>query len=194
MPSTLLDTLTRTSIPRIHVMVPSREALPCLPRGWRALPPQEVLCWERPPDRGVLHDPPLRWRPIPVSDYLALRHTWHAGTNSWFRHPACVRGWGEHVPLEGYVLDGRDGHPRCALLLWRPVTSFVYVVDCAWASAETVRQHARYLLQELYLHHREAHAILEFETVNSPLNPVLMALGYRVHRRWWAQTWHVASP
>ena len=150
---------------------------------------QEILCWERSPERGVLHDPPLRWREVSAREYLTLWETWQPLERPGFRRLPCLQRWSQRLPLRGYVIAPPEGEPHIALLAWHAHPTLVYVVDCVWRPGTAVRRLGRYLFQELYLHHREAHVVLEFEPVDSPLNPVLMALGYRVHRRWWEHVW-----
>jgi len=144
----------------------------------------EVLNWERRPDRGPLHDPPYRWWPLSPDAYRALREAWGREGVAWIRHPDVWLTWGERLPLQAFAV-GPTEEPMAAMLLWVPSPDFVYIVDLVWDPARGPRSVVRYLLQELYMHHPRAHVVLDGERVDSALNKVLMALGYRVYRRQW---------
>lgn len=145
---------------------------------------REVLFWERRPDRGPLHDPPERWRPASPEEYMGWRDAWNREGVSWLRSRAVLDLFARHVPLRAYAVHGR-GRPVGALLLWQPAPDFLYLVDLTWDPQVGPRTTVRYLLHELYMYHPQALAVLDGEWVSSPINRVLLALGYRVYRRGW---------
>lgn len=158
----------------------------------------EILNWERQPDRGVLHDPPEKWYPLPRETYFALREAWLRDEDvPWPRTTAILSAWADRAGMGAYAVDFRGRSPAAALLLWvidqeheagddqsRGVQSIAYIPDVIWDPDAGVRSAGRYLLQELYLRYPRALAVVDMVPVTSPLNHVLMALGYRVYRRW----------
>ncbi len=178
---------------------------PIHPRALAALPPEvwehilgpapalsgsrEMLNWERMPERGVLHDPPERWYPVTRAAYFAHRARWLRGQEvPWPRTEAILSAWAARVDMSAYAVNARGAQPAAALLLWliddgrgQPVA---YVPDLVWDPDVGIRSAGRYLLQELYLRHRHALAVVDAVPASSPLNHVLMALGYRVYLRW----------
>lgn len=170
------------------VMVPGSAAQLRPPAGWHEVGGREILCWERHPERGVLHDPPLRCEAIPLTAYWELREAAKSDL-PWPRSPDAVRRLARHVDLVAYAVREPASGATLALLCWQPSPHILHTVDVCWSPGASVRSLGRYLLQDMYLRHPDAQAILEFEPVGSPLSPVLMALGYRVYRRWWEHRW-----
>ena len=178
---------------------------PIHPRARAALPPEvwerilgppppsladgEILNWERDPQRGVLHDPPEKWYPLSRAEYFAHRGRWIQPEEApWPRTKAVLSAWAEHVDMRAYAVNAQAAKPAAALLLWliddgrgMPVA---YIPDLIWQPEVGIRSAGRYLLQELYLRYPHALAVVEAVPATSPLNHVLMALGYRVYLRW----------
>ncbi len=167
--------------------------------GRREAAVAEILNWERAPDRGVLHDPPEKWYPITLKDYFARREAWIQDEEvPWLRSQARLSAWAENVGMVAYAVNIRGRGPAAALLLWMidndagkkdgcteyPVRSVAYVPDIIWDPGTGIRNAGRYLLQELYLRHPDALAVVDMVPASSALNHVLMALGYRVYQRW----------
>ena len=190
---------------------PTTVALPIHPRALAALPPAlwgeiltaapegemadrgeetEILNWERAVDRGVLHDPPEQWYAIPRATYFAWRARWlDRARVPWPRRREMLVAWAERAAMRAYAVNAGDRRPAAALLLWsiEPTPGaprVVYIPDLIWDPEAGIRNAGRYLLQELYLRHRDALAVVDMVPTSSPLNRVLMALGYRVYARW----------
>ncbi len=142
----------------------------------------EILFWERRNDRGPLHDPPERWHPLDVELYLNLRGDWQRPGRSWLREGMDVIL--PYVPAQAYAVFMR-GELAGGLLLWMPHPDLAYILDVTWRPDVGPRTVVRYLLQELYMYYPQAHVVLDGEEVGSPLNRILLALGYRVYRRAW---------
>lgn len=188
--------------PRARAALPPEVWARILDEGegcWRAPAPLghdvEVLNWERSPERGVLHDPPERWYEVSREEYFLWRERWLQGREvPWPRVPAVLQAWAEHAAMKAYAVNVKGRGPVAMLLLWRieeealpgtPGPSLtLYVPDLVWDPEMGIRHAGRYLLQELYLRHPTAWAVVDFVPVTSPLNHVLMALGYRVYYRW----------
>ncbi len=152
---------------------------------------EEILNWERNPERGVLHDPPERVYPLPLQGYFDRRSLWGVDAAlPWPRGKAFLKAWAQQVGMVAYGINARGRGPVAACLLWHippkqgEHSPTVYIPDVIWDPAVDIRNPGRYLLQDLYLRHPEAWIIVDMVPSSSPLNRVLMALGFRVYQRW----------
>ena len=153
---------------------------------------EEILNWERPPDRGVLHDPPERMYILSLDVYFEYRDMWVEEQElPWPRRKAFLKAWAHRVGMTAYGVNVRGHGPAAACLVW-PIqrqnghrrSSTLYIPDLVWDPQVGVRTSGRYLLQDLYLRQPDALAVVDMVPVSSEVNAVLMALGYRVYHRW----------
>lgn len=176
---------------QILLSAPVQENAPHLP-GWHRRLREEVLSWERHPERGPLHDPPEKWYPIALETFWHWHRNWEAESPLWPRSAHILKRLTARVPTVAYGINVRDTAPAGAMLFCAGNDGMGYIADLIWAPDVGPRNVGRYLLQTLYLYRPTITPALDLLPVTSGLNRVLMALGYRVYRRWWYEVWERA--
>jgi len=157
--------------------------------GWRRRLREEVLSWERRPERGPLHDPPEKWFLLAPEAFWEYHRRWEAESPLWPRSQRVLARLSERVPTVAYGINVRDIAPAGAMILCAADDHMAYIADLIWSPQAGPRNVGRYLLQTLYLYRPTVTPALDMVLVTSGLNRVLMALGYRVYRRWWHEVW-----
>ncbi len=158
-------------------------------QGWRRRLREEVLSWERRPERGPLHDPPEKWFPLSPDAFWEHYQRWEAESPLWPRSRRVLKRLTARVPTVAYGINVGDITPAGALLLCAADDQMAYVADLIWSPQVGPRNVGRYLLQTLYLYRPTVTPAMDLILVTSGLNRVLMALGYRVYRRGWHEVW-----
>lgn len=147
--------------------------------GWRSK--RELLTWSRAVDQELLPVPDEFITEADPQQLLEGCFDWHDHPPCWQRQRATLR----HFPqagLRGWALV-REGRPVAYALGFPPAEGKLRLADVAVDPAVGIRSAGRPFLQALYHSFRNAAPQLGNEPVDSHLNHLFFALGFRVSLR-----------
>lgn len=147
--------------------------------GWQY--ERELLIWSRPPDQGLLPVPDEFLDDVAPAWLLEKCFGWHDQPPCWQRQRATL-AYLDEAGLQGSALL-REGQPVAYALRLPLEKHKLHLVDVAVDPAVGIRSAGRPLLQALYHLFPKATFQLQNEPVDSHLNPLFVALAYRVTQR-----------
>lgn len=147
--------------------------------GWRC--ERELLTWSRSVDQELLPVPDEFITETDPHELLETCFHWHDHPPCWQRQHATLR----HFPragLRGWAIV-REEEPVAYALGFPPAQGKLRLADVAVNPAVGIRSAGRPFLQALYHTFRNASPQIGNEPVDSHLNHLFFALGYRVSLR-----------
>ncbi|MBX7234547.1 MAG: GNAT family N-acetyltransferase [Caldilineales bacterium] len=151
--------------------------------GWKV--ERELLTWSRAADQELLPVPDEFITEFDPARLLETCFGWHDQPPCWQRQRATLRHF-PRVGLRGWALVREAGPvagPVAYALGFPPLEGKLRLADVAVDPAVGIRSAGRPLLQALYHSFRQAAPQLGNEPVDSHLNHLFFALGYRVSLR-----------
>lgn len=150
--------------------------------GWRY--EDELLTWYRPLEQDLLPVPGEFLETVDAVGVLTDCFHWHDRPPCWQRQQrTLLQLLDETVGAWAIV---RNGRPVAYALGRRPHNGRLHLLDVAVDPQVGIRSAGRPLLQALYHSFRQSVPVLANEPVDSHLNHLFVALGYRVLHRQYA--------
>jgi ribosomal protein S18 acetylase RimI-like enzyme len=154
----------------------------CERLGWRY--ERELLTWYRPLEQDLL---PVPGEFLERVDAAAILHTgfpWHDQPPCWQRQQRTLERLLDDTVAAWAII--RDERPVAYAVGRQPHNGRLHLLDVAVDPQVGIRSAGRPLLQALYHTFRQTVVFLANEPVDSHLNPLFVALGYRVFLRQYA--------
>lgn len=154
----------------------------CERLGWRY--EQELLTWYRPLEQDLLPVPGEFLQTVDPATILRMAFHWHDRPLCWQRQQrTLLQALDDTIAAWAIV---REGRPVAYAVGRRPHNGRLHLLDVAVDPRVGIRSAGRPLLQALYHTFRQTVVFLVGEPVDSHLNPLFVALGYRVFWRQYA--------
>ncbi|MCS7040513.1 MAG: GNAT family N-acetyltransferase [Anaerolineae bacterium] len=167
----------------LEVLAQNEAALRLYERlGWRH--DDELLTWYRPLDQDLLPVPGEFLEAVDAAAILSGCFHWHDRPLCWQRQQRTLQQLLDDSIGAWAIL--RNGRPVAYALGRRPHNGRLHLLDVAVDPQVGIRSAGRPLLQALYHTFRQAVPLLANEPVDSHLNHLFVALGYRVLHRQYA--------